>query len=71
MYMPFGFLAHKDIKIIWLSNIFYSVPDEGYSRNQQIKRKQLTYYLDGAHTVESIEVKNLFTSDNFRFGNNI
>jgi folylpolyglutamate synthase/dihydropteroate synthase len=40
-------------------------------RNQQIKRKQLTYYLDGAHTVESIEVKNLFTSDNFRFGNNI
>jgi hypothetical protein len=32
--MPFGFLAHKDIKIIWLSNIFtLSVPDEGYSRN--------------------------------------
>jgi hypothetical protein len=29
--MSFGFLALKDFKIIWLSNILgLSVPDEGY-----------------------------------------
>ena len=32
--MPFSFLAPKDFKIIWLSNILtLSVADEGYSRN--------------------------------------
>jgi hypothetical protein len=32
--MPFDFLAPKDFKIIWLSNILgLSVPDEGYSKN--------------------------------------
>jgi len=30
----FGFLAPKDFKIIWLSNILaLSVPDEGFSKN--------------------------------------
>jgi hypothetical protein len=32
--MPFDFVAPKDFKIIWLSNILnLSVPDEGYNRN--------------------------------------
>ena len=31
---PFGCLAHKDIKIIWLSNLLnLRETDEGYSRN--------------------------------------
>jgi len=34
LFRPFDFLAHKDFKIIWLSNILtLSVPDAGYSRN--------------------------------------
>jgi hypothetical protein len=34
LFRVFGFLAHKDFKIIWLSNILaLIVPDEGYSRN--------------------------------------
>jgi len=34
LFRSFGFLAPKDLKIIWFSNILaLSVPDEGYSRN--------------------------------------
>ena len=34
LFRPFGFLAPKGFKIIWLSNILdLSVPDEGYCRN--------------------------------------
>jgi hypothetical protein len=30
LFRPFGFIAYKDFKIIWLSNIsIFSVPDEG------------------------------------------
>ena len=33
LFKPFGFLAPKDFKMIWLSNIMaLSVLDEGYSR---------------------------------------
>jgi len=32
--MPFGFIAPKDFKIIWFSNlIIMSVHDDGYFRN--------------------------------------
>jgi hypothetical protein len=35
--MPFGFIAHKYFKIIWLSNLMIlSIPDEGYSRNASV-----------------------------------
>jgi len=34
MFRPFGFLAPKDLYIIWfLDSLVSSVPDEGYSRN--------------------------------------
>jgi hypothetical protein len=34
LFKRWGFLALRDFKIIWLSNILaLSVPDEGYSRN--------------------------------------
>jgi hypothetical protein len=34
LFRPFGLLARKTFKIIWLSNLsILSVPDEGYSRN--------------------------------------
>jgi len=34
LFMPFGFLGPKDLKIIWLSNILaLSVPDQGNYRN--------------------------------------
>jgi len=33
LFRPFGFIAPKHFKIIWLSNLStVSVPDEGYSR---------------------------------------
>ena len=33
LFMSFGFLSPKDSKIIWLSNMTLSVPDEGYFRS--------------------------------------
>jgi hypothetical protein len=40
--MPFDFLAPKDFKNIWLSNILaLSVPNEGYFRNAQRARNMI------------------------------
>jgi hypothetical protein len=34
LFGPYSFLAPKDLKIIWFSNLLaLSVPDEGYYRN--------------------------------------
>ena len=40
MFRPFGFIALKDFKIIWLSNIsILSLPDEGYSKKRVVSTK--------------------------------
>jgi hypothetical protein len=37
MFRPFGLLAPKDFKIVWLYNILTAIPDEYYSKNVSIR----------------------------------